>query len=357
MATWTGVGRYTVGIARALAARDDIELVQVVAPDERPPVAPRDGARSIVARKHPFSLAGAREIGRIARSVDADVVHCTHFPTPMPAPHPLVVTVHDVMPIVVPGIMKSPIKRAVYRYWNARVAKLADRIVVPSRSTADDIARLFPLTAEKIRVTPEAADEFRAGPRGRLAPELADVIVWPYLLSMGSTRRHKDLPTLLHAFARVAPAHPDLRLLLVGDTDLAFVDSTLAGTPAEVRHRVLFTGRLADPPLRTLYAGAEVFVFPSRYEGFGLPPLEAMEMGAPVVVANASSLPEVVGEAALLFEPGDIAACAAAIESVLTQPALREQLIAAGYERAGGFSWAYTAELTVATYREVVAER
>ena len=174
---------------------------------------------------------------------------------------------------------------------------------------------------------------------------------------MGSTRPHKDLPTLLRAFARLAPAHPDLRLLLVGATDLAFVDSTLAGEPAEVRHRVLFTGRVEDPALRTLYAGAEVFVFPSRYEGFGLPPLEAMEMGAPVVVADAASLPEVVGDGALLFPPGDVAACAAAIQSVLTEPELRERLITAGYERAGGFSWAYTAEMTVAAYHEVVAER
>jgi glycosyltransferase involved in cell wall biosynthesis len=354
MASWTGVGRYTVGLARALAARDDIELVQVGAAGERPPVARHQGGETEFASKHPFSLAGARELARIASATRADVLHCTHFPTPVPASHPLVVTIHDLMPLLVPGIMPSLPKRLAYRYWNRRAAKIADRIVVPSLSTAADVGRTFPISADKTRVTPEASDDFAAGPMGHLDPALAEVADWPYLLSMGSTRKHKDLPTLLHAFAQVALARPELRLLLVGADDYDYLDAEMHAVPATLRERVVFTGRVDDQQLRTLYAGAQVFAFPSRYEGFGLPPLEAMSFGAPCVVADAASLPEVVGDAALLFPPGDSAALAGAIERILTDHELRDQLAHEGVARARLFSWAHTAEATVAVYREAI---
>jgi glycosyltransferase involved in cell wall biosynthesis len=123
-----------------------------------------------------------------------------------------------------------------------------------------------------------------------------------------------------------------------------------------VRERVVFTGHVDDPQLRTLYAGAQLFAFPSRYEGFGLPPLEAMSFGAPCIVADAASLPEVVGEAALRVVPGDAHVLADAIESLLSDPQLREELREAGYRRAEQFSWSLTAEETVAVYREVIGE-
>ena len=356
MASWSGVGRYTSGLARALAARDDVELVQVGAAGERPPVAPHQGARTINTSKHPFSLAGARELGSIAASADADVVHCTHFPTPMPPVHPLVVTVHDLMPLLIPGIMPSLPRRLAYRYWNARAAKVADLIVTPSHSTATDVEATFRAAMGKTRVTPEAADDFAAGPMGQLDPALAEVADWPYLLSMGSTRKHKDLPTLLRAFASVAPARPELRLLLVGADDRPFVDAELASVAAAVRERIVFTGRVDDAQLRTLYAGAQLFAFPSRYEGFGLPPLEAMSFGAPCVVADAASLPEVVGAAAVRFPPGDATALAEVIESLLSDPLLREDLRQAGYQRAEQFSWSSTAAQTVAVYNEAIGE-
>jgi glycosyltransferase involved in cell wall biosynthesis len=354
MASWTGVGRYTRGLARALAARDDIELVQVAARGERPPVAEHQGAATIVAEKHPFAIAGARELGRIVSAAGADVVHCTHFPTPMPVHHPLVVTIHDLMPLLIPGIMPSLFRRAAYRYWNGRAAKLADRIITPSHFTAEDVERTFPAAAGKTRVTQEAADDFANGPMGHLAPGLVEIADWPHLLSMGSTRAHKDLPTLLRAFARVAADLPDLRLLLVGADSTPFVDDVLSGAPRAIRERVIFTGTVDDPQLRTLYAGSLLFVFPSRCEGFGLPPLEAMSFGTPCIVAEAASLPEVVGDAARLFPPGNVDALTAAMGELLASAEQREALRQAGERRVREFSWAHTAEATVGVYREVL---
>ena len=240
---------------------------------------------------------------------------------------------------------------------------------MPSRATAADVTRLLAAARGKVRVTPYAADDFSSGPSGPLPDKLAHLAASPYLLSMGSTKPHKDLPTLLRAFAHVAPTQPDLRLLLVGAEPPGYLGAPPGaapaappgvpprvppGVPPEVRARVVFTGRVTDAELRTLYAGASAFVFPSRHEGFGLPPLEAMALGAPVVCADAASLPEVVGDAALLFPPGDVATLAAALSRVLDDPGLRERLSQAGRERAAQFTWQRTAAATVAAYREAL---
>ncbi|MEI6727170.1 MAG: glycosyltransferase family 1 protein [Actinomycetes bacterium] len=353
-ACWSGVGRYTTGLARALAVRDDIELVQICAAGEAPPAPRGPRVAAAAAAAHPFGLRGALELGRLARRAAPDVVHCPHFPTPCPARGPLVVTLHDLTPLLISGVMPSAARRAVYRAWNARAARVADRLLVPSRCTAADVARVFPAAGGKIRVTPEAADDFAAGPADSLGGRLAALAAPPYLLAIGNAKPHKDLVTLLRAFVRLAPARPELRLLLVWSDQPRFVAGALGGAPQDVISRVAFTGPVGDAELRALYAGAAAFVFPSRYEGFGLPPLEAMALGAPVMCANAASLPEVVGNAALLFPPGDDVALAAALARVLDDPALRERLVAAGRERGAQFTWARTAAATVAAYHEAL---
>ena len=355
MATWSGVGRYSTGLTRALAAGDDVELVLVCAVGEAPPVAPRTGAEVVTASAHPFGLLGALELGRLARQVRPDLVHCHHFPTPLPVRRPLVVTLHDLTPLFVPGVMPSAVKRAAYRRWNARAVRLADRIIVPSTATAADVTQVFPKARKRVTVTPEAADDFALGPIGPLTGALAELASRPYLLAMASAKPHKDLGTLLKAFVSLAPPDSgELRLLLVGSEPAGHLDAALGGMPPAVRSRTAFTGRVTDTELRALYAGASVFVFPSRREGFGLPPLEAMALGAPVVCADAPPLAELAGGAAVLFPAGDAEALAGAVLRVLDDPMLRERLSAAGRERAAQFSWERTAAATVAVYREAL---
>ena len=356
MATWTGVGRYTVGLARALAARDDIALSLVMANDVETPVPHESLERVYSARAHPFRLGGSLELSRIARHSGPDVMQCAHFLTPLPATHPLVVTVHDVSPLVIPGLMPFALRRAVYRRHVARAVRVADRILVDAAFTVGELTREFPAARGRITTVPIAADDFSAGPVPPLPSHLAALSGERYLLSMGSTRAHKDVPTLLHAFAELAPKNPDLRLVLVGTDDPGYLHAHLpANTPAAVRERIAFTDHVTDDELRALYAGATVFAFPSRYEGFGLPPLEAMALGAPVVVADAASLPEVVADAALLTPPGDAPALAASLERILGDPELRASLIAAGRARAGELTWDATADATAGVYREVMS--
>ncbi|MGO8683851.1 MAG: glycosyltransferase family 4 protein [Thermoleophilia bacterium] len=357
MASWSGVGRYTTGLVRALAVRDDVQIVQVCAAGTDLPVELGPRVEVVFVEQGPFSLRGALELGRLARRVQPDLVHCLHFPTPLPAPVscPLVVTLHDLTPLVAPRVMPSLIKRAVYRRYNARAARVADRIIVPSRATAATVGRLFPAARRKLVFTAEAADDFSSGSAGPLSPHLAALTSTPYLLAMGNTKGHKDVPTLLRAFARLGSAGADVGLLLVGAEVPGYAEAVLAGVPADVRGRVAFTGHVSDAELRVLYAGATTFVSPSRHEGFGLPPLEAMALGAPVVCAAASSLPEVVGDAAVLFPAGNAEALAAALRSVLGDDVLRQRLRQAGRERAAQFTWQRTAAATVTIYHEALA--
>lgn len=389
MATWTGIGRYTAGLARALAERDDVELVQLCAVGERPPVCGegarggwraaaaggrpggtsggrRAGAERRVAEVmyvsgHPFGPRGAAQVGRAAVRARVDLVHSVHFPTPLPARGPLVVTLHDLTPLLVPGVIPSTAGRAAYRLWNLRAAHVADLILVPSAATAADVERLLPHARGKVVVVPEAADDFAAGPVGPLPARLAAATAVEYLLAVGPVKPHKGLETLLRAFTVLAAARPSLALVVAG------VAAPAGGLPAGlpqglaaalqpgVRTRVVWAGRVDDASLRALYAGAVAFVMPAFHEGFGLPVLEAMALGAPVVCARAASLPEVAGDAAVLFPAGDVSALAAAVARLLDDAALRDRLRAAGRARAAQFTWAAAAAATVDAYREALA--
>jgi glycosyltransferase involved in cell wall biosynthesis len=352
MATWTGVGRYSTGLVRALARRDDLELILFSATGDEP-VVEGDNVRTVFSARHPFMPGGLMAFGNFAATVRPDITHCLQFPTPLPFRKPLVVTLHDLTPLFVHGVMESATKRSIYHRLNERAVRLADAIIVVSANTAADVAREFPRAQGKMHIILESADDFSAGEVGPLPGHLAHLATTLYILSMGSTRSHKDIPTLISAFALIAQRNPDLRLVLVGEEVPGFVDQVLPGRPLIAEH-VVWTGRVTDAELRALYADATVFAFPSLYEGFGLPPLEAMAMGAPVVVSDSSSLPEVVDDAGLLVPPADPRALAEAIERVLRDEGLREKLVAAGGRRAAQLSWAAAAEATVGVYQEVL---
>jgi alpha-1,3-rhamnosyl/mannosyltransferase len=351
MATWTGVGRYTRGLARALGERSDVSLVELLAPGEAA-ISPTAEVRECAG--HPFSLGGARAFAAVAREVGADVVHCPHFPIPLPAVHPLVVTVHDFIPLAVPGVMPSGMRRLGYRLMLRRAIRAADRIITLSEFSAQATRAFYAPTGGHISVTPAAADDFARGHVGSLPPSLAGV--GRFVLGLGNARPHKGLDVLVRAWASIESDAPaDVWLALTGDEPLGFVRSAIgSGRPPE---RIAWLGRVDDDSLRALYAGAAAFVFPSTHEGFGLPPLEAMAFGTPVVCSDATSLPEVVDDAAVLVPAGDSSATAEAVLRVISDEHVARDYAERGRARAVGFTWARTAELTVAAYHAAAVRR
>jgi glycosyltransferase involved in cell wall biosynthesis len=186
-------------------------------------------------------------------------------------------------------------------------------------------------------------------------------IQYPFLLYAGNIRRHKNIPRLVEAFAVVRaelashPVYRDLHLIIIGDTLSQYpaVRQTVIRTHGE--QMVRFLGFVPFETLRCFYQSAAAFVFPSRYEGFGLPPLEAMACGAPVVTSNASSLPEIVGDAAILVNPENVFDIAHGIKDALVDTALRAELIRRGREQASRYSWARTAKQVLEIYQEAAA--
>jgi alpha-1,3-rhamnosyl/mannosyltransferase len=291
---------------------------------------------------------------RAARRAHLDLFHAPSYTAPLGGPRPLVLTIHDVSyerhPEWYP-YKRDPVRRAFYRHS----ARSADRIITDSAFSKDEIVAAYGLEPETIAVVPLAAAAiFAPGPRLPLPAG------WPsrFVLHVGDLHARRNLPMLARALAavrtRAATLH-DVTLVLAG------VDRDAGDTLREVSARaggaplVVFAGQTPDSTLLALYRSAAALVYPSRYEGFGLPPLEAMACGVPVIAAAAASIPEVVGRAGVLLDPDDEAGWADAIQQVLEDPAHAARLAAAGLERASSFSWQRTAIETARVYRSLLA--
>lgn len=263
---------------------------------------------------------------------------------------PTSVVVYDLVPFVEGAQSQARaarIERATIRPALRRAASLP----CISRATLVDLERIFPNTAGRTLVTPLAADVSFAEPVSVPGHPALDK---PYVLAVGTLEPRKNLERLLDAWLLLDPALRESHdLALVGPR--GWDDDSIVAK-AEAAHAKLL-GRVSDDELRALYAGASAFAYPSLYEGFGLPPLEAMAAGAPVLTSNVSSLPEVVGDAGLTVDPYDVQAIADGVRTLLTDTALAERLRAAGRERAAGFSWDRTARETLEDLRAHVDAR
>ncbi len=282
---------------------------------------------------------------------DAAVIHATN-PAAVPPVRDgqrLVVTVHDLAFERFPELFPRN-WRWLYRAGLRAAVKRADAILVPSKSTADDVCSRTSIDPTRVHVTPLASSLTSSD------DDPADVLALlnvtsPYVLCVGTVEPRKNLTRLVRAYRQVAPDVPHA-LVLTGATGWHAddVETELArpGTGT-----ILRTGHVNDEQLDALYRGANAFVYPSLYEGFGLPVVEAMSRGVPTITSNTSSLPEVAGDAALLVDPTDVSEIAEALASVLTDPVLADDLRTRGRARAATFSWAATARATLDVYRQV----
>jgi alpha-1,3-rhamnosyl/mannosyltransferase len=284
-----------------------------------------------------------------ARRVPFDVFHAPAYTAPLWGVRPLVVTIHDVSYARHPEwypYQRDPIRRAFYRASALR----ADRVLTDSAFSRQEIVAAYGIAAERIDVVP-------LGVGAQFTPA-----VWTrrddFVLHVGDLHPRRNLPMLLDvvmALRRGDPRCASLRLVLAG-VDRGVLDGLrrqAAALPASLE----YVGRPSDTALVDLYRRAAVFAYPSRYEGFGLPVLEAMACGAPIIAGRTGAVPEVVGDAGVLIDPEDRAAWQEALQAVLSDPARRARLSGAAVTRACDFTWERTARATLACYQRAVAAR
>jgi glycosyltransferase involved in cell wall biosynthesis len=270
-----------------------------------------------------------------------------------------VVTIHDCIHLLFPQY--HPRGGAAYaRFMMGRALERSERVFTVSEASKRDILRFYPTAdSESIQVIPNAIDTALIedpGEEERQRVRERYQIRGRFVLYAGNIKPHKNLDRLIDAFGQLKqrPGHEDLKLIIIGEDINRFASLRRRVEAARVRQDVRFFGFVPETTLAALYRMAEVFAFPSLYEGFGLPPLEAMACGTPVVTSNISSLPEVVGDAALLVDPYDVEDIASALERVLGDEELRSDLKARGRIRARLFSWDRSVRDLHAAYMSVL---
>lgn len=297
---------------------------------------------------------------RLARQAGADVVHVPYWGGPMRCPCPVVTTVHDLIPLLLSEYRGDWRVRAYLRLVSATI-KRASLVLTDSEASRRDIVQYLALPPEKVGVVYLAAGEEYAPQPPEAVDALRQRLALPprYLLYFGGFDQRKNMPAVMAAFAGVAAQEPDAMLVVAGR--LPGKKSEFAPDPrrlaeeAGVRGRTHFTGWVDEVDKPALYSGAEAMLFPSRYEGFGLPPLEAMACGTPVVASNAASLPEIVGDGGLLHAPDDVGGMTESLLALWRRPEFRLEIAAKARTQAGRFSWKRAAEETLGAYRRAIS--
>ncbi len=283
-----------------------------------------------------------------------EVAHVQYLVPPR-APCPVITTIHDIAFRRFPHLF--PLKhRLLLNTLIPFAVRQAALVLTGSESTRRDLVELMGARPERVVVTPYAAGrEYRSGPKEAARERVIEAldIQQPYILSVGVRQPRKNLARLVRAYGRIAGDVP-YRLVIVGREGWAESGMQQAVAEIPVARRPIFTGYVEDDLLPDLYRAADLFAYPSLYEGFGLPVLEAMACGTPVLTSNLSSLPEVAGDACLLVDPHDEAAIAEGLRRMLADADLRAELGARGAARSHLFSWDRTAELTWSAYESVL---
>jgi glycosyltransferase involved in cell wall biosynthesis len=335
-----GTGRYAGELAAALAAGlpdgDSLQTWSAWHRSRAPAVKGTSGLRRLPVTSRVLSRMWERGVGPSPR--DADVVHATTLFLPPRRRAALVVTIHDVVPWTHPEWL-TPRGAGFHRRMGARAAVEADLIVTPTSSVADQVRDMLSPGAEVFAVPPGFSSDLRVPDNARecRARHVGHLGDGDYVLFVGTAEPRKGLDTLLDALAE--PQLSDLSLVVAGPRGWGGVDVAQEAERRAIEGRVTVTGRVDDADLAALYAGASLVVMPSRAEGFGLPVLEAMNLGVPVVTSDDPAMREVGGGAAQTFPVGDPAALGAAIVRVMGDATLRAQMIEKGAVRALDFDW------------------
>jgi glycosyltransferase involved in cell wall biosynthesis len=365
-----GIGTYIRSLVHALGGIDHTNRYTLVSgPGEVRTLAglPENFGTAVYARSD-HSLADHIAFPLFLRGLRPDLVHIPLNRVPMLMIKPYVVTIHDLANIFHEEEASS-FRMHLRKFRFRRGLVRANRVIAVSEATRRDCEMHMGVPPERIRRVYNAPDPgFQATTSGCQTDDQQRImeryqVQYPFLLYAGNIRRHKNVPRLVEAFAVVReqmashPVYKDLRLIIIGDTISQYPLVRQTVIKSRVEHVVRFLGFVPFETLRCFYEMAAAFVFPSRYEGFGLPPLEAMACGTPVVTSNVSSLPEVVDDAAILVNPENVFDIARGISQVLLDETLRADLIRRGREQAARFSWERTAQQVLEIYLEAAREK
>ncbi len=371
-----GIGTYIRSLLHALASIDQSNDYTLVA---LPEDARTFSGLPLNFKTTPYPKTDSYYLNHFAfplflRGLKPDLVHIPLNQVPLFMMAPYVVTIHDMASLLFET--GSGLRMDLRRFLLRRGLLRAKRIIAVSDSTRRDVRETLGIPDDRIRLVYNAPNpEFFRTPRsiepaafpppeeverGRILERYQ--IHYPFLLYAGNIRPQKNIPRLVEAFAVAReqlsrhPVYHDLHLIIIGDEISRYPSVRRAVIQTRVEKAVRFLGFVPFNTLRVFFESAAAFVFPSLYEGFGLPPLEAMASGTPVVTSNVSSLPEVVGDAAVLVNPENVFEIARAIKEVLLDEDLREELIAKGKAQAARYSWERTAREVLEVYREVGKE-
>ena len=304
----------------------------------------------------PYSISEQIRIPIQLKREAIDLFHAPHYTLPALTPCRSIVTIHDCIHLRFPQYLPNRLAHGYARaaLWTA--THRSDRVLTVSEASKQDILTFFDIPADKITVIPNAIDDcFFVPPPDKNIERIREryQLQAPFLLYVGNVHPHKNLERLLDAFYKVrSRGHDDLTLLIIGDDITRYAKLRRAVHRYQLHRCVRFLGFVPNETLRVLYHLARAFVFPSLYEGFGLPPLEAMASGTAVVTSNVSSLPEVTGGAAVLVDPQSQDAIADGICRVLEDNVFREELVTKGRARAKQFSWDRSIQHILEIYRE-----
>ena len=363
-----GIGTYIRSLVHALGNidhRNQYTLISLQA-DARTLAGLAENFRTVIYPRTDSHVLDHFAFPMFLRGLSPDLVHIPLNRVPLAMIRPYVVTSHDMSSLLFED-QGSDLGMRWRRYRFQRGLMRASRIIAVSEATKHDIESLLGVPADRIRRVYNAPDpEFFSHANGSATQDKQRMmeryqINYPFLLYAGNIRPHKNVPRLVEAFAVVRdqlsshPVYKDLRLIIIGDTISQYPSVRQAVIKSRVENVVRFLGFVPFETLRCFYEAAAAFVFVSRYEGFGLPPLEAMACGTPVVTSNVSSLPEVVGDAAVQVNPANVFEIARGVTEVLLDDGLRAALVRCGREQASRFSWERTAREVLEIYHEACA--
>ena len=364
----TGSGQYVQRVIDALAQASAAKELQILLPYDT-----RDCADVLAARQnvrlvsYPIDRSHLRKlwweqvlVPQVARRLDADLIHVPYWAPPVVSPRPVVVTAHDIIPLVLPAYRGN----ARVRLYTALVSAATSRarlVLTDSEASKADIVKHLHVPRKRVRAIPLAVGpEYVPEPMPE-DPSIRKDLNLPgnYILYLGGFDIRKNLQAVFAAFSVVHQACPDARLVIGGrlptnDTPFTPDPRRLAAEAGLPHNAVQFLGFVKEDEKPAVYRGARVFMFPSIYEGFGYPPLEAISCGVPVVGSNASSLPEVIGSAGVLLDPQDVSGMAGAVIQLLNDHAFHDDLQQRAIRQSQCFSWTRTSADTSAAFHEAL---